>query len=65
MTPRHTGAVAGQPEQARLWISGLGFRRHGPGLDEAKALRQHGLNDLGVFVEPGGKADRISKFQAP
>ena len=36
----------------------------GRDLDEAEALSQHGVGDLGVLVESGGEADRIGEAAA-
>ena len=50
-------------EQTWSWITRLRSRGDGADFDETKAEPQQGVRHLRIFVEPGGKTDRIRKFE--
>jgi hypothetical protein len=61
--PVDEGAIVRQPEQVRLGVRLLRFRRHRPQLEEAEAQRRQRSRRLGVLVEPAGEPDRRGKIE--
>ena len=57
-------AIASESEQARFRVTGLGLRRDGADLGEAKSERGPGRNRRALLVEPGGESEGIAELEA-
>ena len=57
--------ILAQAEQAGPWIARLRLGRDGADLDETEARAQHRVDDTGVLVESGGKANGIGEIPSP
>ncbi|MCY1293327.1 hypothetical protein D9M70_425840 [compost metagenome] len=58
------GLVLDQPENARLVVAGLRFRRDGADFGETKTDLQERFRHLGVLVIAGRHADRVWELDA-
>ncbi len=61
--PVDDGLIGIKSEHARPRIAGLRPWRDGADFDETEAQSQQRVRHLGIFVEPGGDADRVRKIQ--
>ena len=56
-------AVFVKPEDARLGISRLRFRRHATKFGKTESEAQNFVDNLGMLVETGGEADGVLKLE--
>ncbi len=56
--------IALEPEKARSGITRLRPRSDGADFDKAKAETQQSVRNLRVFIEAGGKTDRVGEFES-
>jgi hypothetical protein len=54
----------GQAEHARLGVAGLALGGDGADFDKAETHGGQAVDAAGVFVQPGGQADAVGKFEA-
>ena len=62
--PVDQAVVGDEPEDARLRVARLRFRRHRSRFGKAAAHRQHGIGHARILVEASGDTDRIWKVEA-
>ena len=60
-----TASSFGKAKDTRTRIAVLWFRRDGSGFNKSKSHAEHLGDHFGVFIKPGGKADRIGKAAVP
>ena len=57
------GVVFNEAEQARLGVAGLWVAGNGAGFDKGKTQMLQACERLGVFIEAGGKANRMGEVE--